>query len=99
MKSSNDALGVRAATDFPAGSSVSRFTHEIKNHNGSIQLGTDLLNKYWEDLSAHLTDATSVEDPEIREDYQEILASIPILISGIRNASKLIDETIAGNFP
>ncbi len=93
----NGEFGAPAVTDSSA--RTSRFTHDIKDHNNSILLGTDLLHKYWEDLSAHLADNESAEDPEMREAFQEILATIPMVISGIRSASLRLDETISYNFP
>ena len=35
----------------------------------------------------------------MREAYREILATIPVVITGIRNASKRIEETISDRFP
>ena len=98
MSINDQAMGVCAATDPASSQPISRFTHDIKDHNNSILLGTDLLHKCWEDLSLHLAES-ECEDPEIREAYREILATIPVVITGIRNASKRIEETISDRFP
>jgi hypothetical protein len=78
---------------------LSRLTHDIKDHNNSILLGTDLLDKYWEDLTAHLAEAGLDSDPQLCESYREILSTIPMVISGIRVASRRIEETIAASTP
>ena len=70
----------------------SRFTHDIKDHNNSILLGTDLLNKYWEDLNAHLADMPPNDDAAIREEFEDIMITIPFVVAGIRKAARRIDE-------
>jgi hypothetical protein len=93
MTTLHDEIGLLAVPD-SSGKRSANFTHDIKDHNNSILLGTDLLHKYWQDLSAHLSDIEPHENPEIWEAYLEIVTTIPVVIAGIRNAARRIDETV-----
>lgn len=74
--------------------SLSRITHDINDQNYCIAMGTDLLLRYWEDLSCCLSRMTADPDGEVEEIYLEILTTVPIIIEGIKKASKQIDLVV-----
>lgn len=90
----NDVLAVRSRQGNSAGGSMSSFTHDIKDHNNSILLGADLLLKYWEDLSEHLSELESKIDLEDRESVNDICTTIPAVIDVIRKSGQRIEEVI-----
>lgn len=93
MKQTEVAGGSSAVGGSP--NRLARLMHDIKDHNNSILLGTDLLHKYWDDLRPYLVQPESYEDSEVREALREVMQNIPLVISGIRKASGRIEEVIS----
>jgi len=78
----------------PSDRSRTRFTHDIKDQNNSILLGTDLLLKCWEDLRAHLDELHDEGTLEISESLHDICTTIPAVIDGIRKSTYRIEHII-----
>lgn len=91
MTLSRDTIGQEQRPSFPR-ESLSRFTHDICDQNYSILMGTELLLEYWELLSYCLSE--ELPESQRSEEYQEMLATVPVVINGVRKASLTIDSII-----
>jgi hypothetical protein len=78
----------------PSGESLASFIHDIKDHNYSILLGTDLLFKFWEELKEHLAEPEGNEELENRDSFDDICTTIPAVVTGIRKSAHRIEEII-----
>lgn len=78
----------------PPDKNSARFTHDIKDQNNSILLGTDLLLKCWEDLRAHLDELRDEGTLEISESLHDICSTVPAVIDGIRKSTYRIEHII-----
>ena len=91
MPLSRDTIDQEHRPSFPR-ESLSRFTHDIRDQNYSILMGTDLLLEYWKLLSNCLSE--ELPESQRSKEYQEILATMPVVINGVRKASLTIDSII-----